>query len=571
MTKASEEFKSQYQSKTYPAALLERYTVIECLSSSANGETLLVTRHGENQYLVAKLVERAESDNESALLGQLSHPALPELIETFADGDTRILVRSFVAGKTLDVVIAERAMSEAEVVNIGAQLCDVLAYLHTQNPPVIHRDVKPQNVILDADGKVTLIDLGIARTYKPQAAKDTVFSGTSDFAPPEQYGFSQTDARADIYSLGVLLKFLLTRGDPDAEIYNRRLRRIVKKCTAFAPNARYRSAEAVKRALLRADGRRARRFAAVAVAVMAALVGLAVGRYALPYRDGASSIAFHEPAVERAVRLVLDKPAGALTAEDLSRVHELHISGSEAYSDRESFSQAWVNGIEHINAPREGLYTLADFALLPNLETLDIVFGDYSDLSGLSACSQLNDLHLLKNGSLTDIDAIAGLPNLTFLEMIDCSSVESIDAMTALPRLETVIMVGNAGIYDPSPLAKLGDMDIICIEGIRASYQFMGNRRIKNLSLADCDIETLQPLQTVTGLEELALYRTPLASLEGIGVHQELRLLNISYTAVTDLSPLLGLPNLRELVLSEDMQVDVSVLAGLDGLTVRCE
>lgn len=571
MTKASEEFKSQYQSKTYPAALLERYTVIECLSSSANGETLLVTRRGENQYLVAKLVEHAEADNESALLGQLSHPALPELTETFTDGDTQVLIRSFVAGKTLDAVIAERAMSEAEVVNIGAQLCDALAYLHTQTLPIIHRDVKPQNVILDADGKVTLIDFGIARTYKPQAAKDTVFSGTSDFAPPEQYGFSQTDARADIYSLGMLLKFLLTRGDPDAEIANHRLNKIVKKCTAFAPSARYRSAEVVKRALLRADGKRARRFAMVAIAVAAVLIGLAVGRYALPYRAGTPSIAFKEPSVERAVRLVLGKPTGALTAEDLSRVHGLHLIGHEGYADTASFEQAW-NLLGGVSAPQSGLHTLADLSLLPNLETLYIAFGDYSNLCGLLACAALNDLHLYNNEALTDIAALTELPYLNFIELIGCDRIASIEPMTALPNLQALIICGNSDMgFDPSSLTGLGDMEVVALTGSPRAYMYMGNKRVSRLSLADCGIQTLESLQTVTGLEELALYRTPLASLEGIEIHQGLQSLNISYTAVTDLSPLLRLPNLRELVLSEDMQVDVSVLAGMDGLTVKYE
>ena len=571
MTNAGEEFKVQYQSKAYPAALLERYDVIECLSSTANGETLLVTRRGENGYLVAKLVEDAETDHESALLGKLSHPSLPALIEEFSEGNTRVLVRSFVAGQTLDEVIAERSLTEAEVIRIGAQLCDVLTYLHTRTPPIIHRDVKPQNVILNADGKITLIDFGIARTFKPKAKKDTVFSGTSDFAPPEQYGFAQTDARADVYSLGMLLKFLLTRGDPDAEIANRRLRSIVKRCTAFAPSARYHRADAVKRALLRADGKRARRFAMAAIAIAAALIGLTIGRCVLPFREGTPTIAFQEPAVERAVRLALDKPTGALTAEDLSRVTTLYIIGFAAYPDLESFSQVWVNGIEQMNAQQDGLHTLVDFALLPNLETLEIVFGDYADLSGLAACTRLNDLHLLKNGSLTDIGAIVGLPNLGWVEIIDCNSVESIEVLTDLPNLNALLLCGAVCVYDSSQLAELGDIENLMISGNPTAYLFVNHRCIRNLSLSDCDIQTLKPLQTVTGLEELTLERAPLDSLDGIEAHQELRTLNIAHTAVTDLTPLLGLPNLRALTLSEDMQVDLSVLSGLKDLAILYE
>ena len=121
-------------------------------------------------------------------------------------------------------------------------------------PPVIHRDIKPQNIILSDDGLATLIDFGISRYYDKNARSDTVCFGTQEFAPPEQYGFSQTDCRADIFSLGVLLGWMLTGRTSDFVIPDRRLARIVKKCTAFSPKDRYSSVAAVRRALVNADG-----------------------------------------------------------------------------------------------------------------------------------------------------------------------------------------------------------------------------------------------------------------------------------------------------------------------------
>ena len=134
-------------------------------------------------------------------------------------------------------------------------LSGILIYLHEQQPPVIHRDIKPQNIIIGKDGKPVLIDFDTARTFKNESDSDTRFLGTKGYAPPEQYGFTQTDCRADIYSFGVLLRFLLTdsvRENPNVRVY-KPLARIIDRCTAFAPKERFADMEAVKKALMNAN------------------------------------------------------------------------------------------------------------------------------------------------------------------------------------------------------------------------------------------------------------------------------------------------------------------------------
>ena len=142
--------------------------------------------------------------------------------------------------------------AECEAVHIIVQLCDILTYLHTRQPAVIHRDIKPQNVILDPGGVLYLIDFDISRKFDPQAVKDTMFLGTLATAPPEQYGYGQTDARSDLYSLGVLLIYQCTGRYERAALAEMppRLRKIAETCTQFAPKERYTSAIRLRRALL---------------------------------------------------------------------------------------------------------------------------------------------------------------------------------------------------------------------------------------------------------------------------------------------------------------------------------
>jgi tRNA A-37 threonylcarbamoyl transferase component Bud32 len=208
---------------------------------------------------------RAEAD----ILQRLKHPNLPRVYERFSDGTRHYLVMEFVEGQTLEQrqqATGGGALPEAEVMAWAGQLCSVLAYLHSQRPPIIFRDLKPANVMLTPQGQVKLIDFGIARVFHPGRTKDTQVLGTPGFAPPEQYGKAQTDARADIYALGVTLYQLLTGYDPastpftlpPAHTRNPRLsphvQAALEHATQLSRDARYASTGEFERDLLRPDG-----------------------------------------------------------------------------------------------------------------------------------------------------------------------------------------------------------------------------------------------------------------------------------------------------------------------------
>jgi D-alanyl-D-alanine carboxypeptidase len=174
-----------------------------------------MSAHGLSPEEIVELTESFQ--REALLLAQLTHPNLPRIYEQFSEGNHWYLVMDFIEGETLEERLAKTPggrLSVPEVMQLGIQLATVLSYLHTRQPPIIFRDLKPANIMLTPDGRLYLIDFGIARFFKPGQTKDTTPFGSSGYAAPEQYGRAQTTPQADIYSLGATLHHLLSGTDP---------------------------------------------------------------------------------------------------------------------------------------------------------------------------------------------------------------------------------------------------------------------------------------------------------------------------------------------------------------------
>jgi serine/threonine protein kinase len=181
---------------------------------------MAVRAHGTNPQAIQQAV--ADFQQEAELLAHVNHPNLPRVLDRFEEGGRQFLIMDFIEGHTLEQTLAAAngPLTEAQVLQWAAQLCDVLQFLHEQQPPIIYRDLKPANVMLQFDGTIKLIDFGIARFYKPGKTSDTTAFGTPGYAPPEQFGSGQSDARADIYALGAMLYQLLTAYDIGATPFN---------------------------------------------------------------------------------------------------------------------------------------------------------------------------------------------------------------------------------------------------------------------------------------------------------------------------------------------------------------
>src|SRR5215471_4817585 len=149
---------------------------------------------------------------EARILSRLNHPNLPVFTDFFTEGARHFLVMEYIDGITLEDMLDRNKgpFSEPRVLGWARQLCDVLEYLHNQQPPVIFRDMKPSNIMLTRSGRIKLIDFGIAWLFRTRGSQDTQLLGTPGFAPSEQYGSAQTDERSDIYSLAMTLAQLMT-------------------------------------------------------------------------------------------------------------------------------------------------------------------------------------------------------------------------------------------------------------------------------------------------------------------------------------------------------------------------
>ncbi|MBT9588014.1 serine/threonine protein kinase [bacterium] len=194
---------------------------------------------------------------EAQILAGLTHPNLPRVVDFFQEDGRHFLVMDFIAGTTLEQRLEKSPLSVSEALKLGIQIAQVLEYLHSQPQPVIFRDLKPANIILDNDNKPMLVDFGIARVFRHGAGSDTRALGTPGYAAPEQYGRGQSDHRTDLYALGATLHHCLSGKDPGLNPFHFEaiphvpadLNRVLLRAVSLKAEDRFQSAQDVRQAL----------------------------------------------------------------------------------------------------------------------------------------------------------------------------------------------------------------------------------------------------------------------------------------------------------------------------------
>lgn len=579
----AEDFCQDYKQVVDSLALPDRIALVyrpeACLAERESRSVWLLRRRCDEAPYVLKIAREGGEDleEEFRLLTQL-YPALagrvPLAADCFRQEETVYLVRSYLPGQSLTRYLDRTGpCDEASCRQMGLKLLSLLDQLHRMDPPIIHRDIKPDNIIIGPDGDVGLIDFGIARQYKPHRDSDTRIMGSSVTAAPEQYGFAQTDERTDLYALGATLIWTLTgsydRDSLEAAPVSRQLKGVLRKCTAFSPEDRYPTAAALKDGLGgKARGRQRKLLAAVCA--LALCLG-AAGAVALPRMQGSQPVEFSSYCLELAVREELDRPLGEITYSDLEQVERLALLGNEVLEDPSSY-----------------FYYMNDM-------TGDTSYGDVSDLSLLASMPNLKEVWLCRQ-QISDLSPLEGLP-ITTLVLCD-NSIEDLSPLSSLTGLSTLWLGGNTP-SDLTPLAGLTRLRDLNLDGAGDdrltpldSLAPLAGLPLVRLSLgwrtvSDGDWSVLGTLPL---LEELSLWGPPEEAVAALVERDQLPILNVGLLPCEDLSILAGcqvvdlrlhagqnslegagdLPRLRNLGLFASNVTDFSPLAEAELLETFC-
>jgi len=240
-----------------PGQILDvKYEVIKVLGQGGMGIVYLCKNSRLGNFWAVKEVNSKWKDQidflaEPNMLKNLNHIGIVRIIDIFYEDDNLYIVEDYIEGKTLkEHVTAKGPLSSDLVTDISRQLCSILDYLHSFNPPIVYRDLKPSNIMIKPNNKVVLIDFGIARIYKENQEGDTTILGSKGYMAPEQLANIQSNTQTDIYSLGATMHFMLTGKSISLptefmveenypEHAAKGLVKVIQKASAIEPESRY--------------------------------------------------------------------------------------------------------------------------------------------------------------------------------------------------------------------------------------------------------------------------------------------------------------------------------------------
>ena len=223
---------------------LTSYLDVENLGGKEN---VTLVQNLENNKLYVKKVHRNYDISVYKFLMDNPVSHLPKIISMYEGSNYLITIEEYIEGFTLDKFIATGKMTQRKAIVIATRLCFILSELHNMEKPIIHRDIKPTNIIVSNDGEVFLLDTNIAKWYKPDEIEDTKMFATQYYAAPEQvgYGYSASSTKTDIYAVGVILNEMITGNIPKKEKASGPIWQVIEKCISYEPENRYTADELI--------------------------------------------------------------------------------------------------------------------------------------------------------------------------------------------------------------------------------------------------------------------------------------------------------------------------------------
>lgn len=386
MEQLIKDFEFSFDDSWLPADMLKLYSPIECLADNSGCTTLILENRETGEKCIAKCYNKDDvtiSVTENEILSMISHKGLPKYMGQYENDQTVCVLREYIKGQPLDKIISQRKFTPEEISSFALKICDILDYLHTLPTPVLHRDIKPENIIIDENSDVYLIDFGISRILRDVEKKDTKIAATAAYAPPEQFGFLPTDARSDLYALGVVMNEMLTGSVTlNKNISDNSIGRIIRKCTAFSPNDRYNSARQLSLDIISRKYRAAIITVAAAVSLLAAAL-LVFGIFTLvnsinsanniPTADSSpiilAEVSSSDMSGEGTLTFRLDTDSGVMTISGRGRITEDCLPSAEIINPRMVSELVFEEGITEIGRFHPNSYTnLKKSLFLPPLQ-----------------------------------------------------------------------------------------------------------------------------------------------------------------------------------------------------------
>lgn len=545
---------------------------------------------------------------------------IPKAYRIFEENGEVYLVREYIEGMSLaQMVLQKGGISEAEICRISRKICQTAEQFQNPDEPMIHRDIKPENIVVTPGGEVVFIDFGTMRSYKKDGSRDTFVVGTRGTAAPEQYGYTQTDQRTDVYAIGQTMLYMVSESYEMNQLsecaVSRRMKKIIEKACSFEPDKRYGDAAQLRRAVEKCQANNRKKVYKKAGAVF----GLIAAGYILAIfsPDGTvienkrietaeqsvaeeqiqAEITFREELIEEAVRKELGlSKTDKITASMLENVRKLRIVGKEILDDEDTF---WGEG-HHVDGKdssfgsvRGNITDLSDLAQMVNLEELALCNQKIEDISGLKELP-LKKLYLSKN-MITDFSVLLNLIDMDTLCIMEnpAENLSVIGECTGILRLNIQGMnltdidflknlsldyldMSNVEVENNifEPLTEMKKLDTLCMcdvnEAAAETLSQMSTLKALFMWGDSTILENLKPLKGMTHLETLA-FTTQISSLEGIEQFPSLNFLSVSFSLVKDLSPVTGAKNLQVIDISNADIKNFEPLFGHSGLTeVHC-
>ena len=609
-----------------PEDMQEHWTVYECLKESEDSSTFLVKETATGILCVLKWGRNRQTEflrNEMEIMEKMADRKLsgiPKAYRIFEENGEVYLVREYIEGMSLaQMVLQKGGISEAEICRISRKICQTAEQFQNPDEPMIHRDIKPENIVVTPGGEVVFIDFGTMRSYKKDGSRDTFVVGTRGTAAPEQYGYTQTDQRTDVYAIGQTMLYMVSESYEMNQLsecaVSRRMKKIIEKACSFEPDKRYGDAAQLRRAVEKCQANNRKKVYKKAGAVF----GLIAAGYILAIfsPDGTvienkrietaeqsaaeeqiqAEITFREELIEEAVRKELGlSKTDKITASMLENVRKLRIVGKEILDDEDTF---WGEG-HHVDGKdssfgsvRGNITDLSDLAQMVNLEELALCNQKIEDISGLKELP-LKKLYLSKN-MITDFSVLLNLIDLDTLCIMEnpAENLSVIGECTGILRLNIQGMnltdidflknlsldyldMSNVEVENNifEPLIEMKKLDTLCMcdvnEAAAETLSQMSTLKALFMWGDSTILENLKPLKGMTQLETLA-FTTQISSLEGIEQFPSLNFLSVSFSLVKDLSPVTGAKNLQVIDISNADIENFEPLFGHSGLTeVHC-